>query len=162
VIGSPDHRGHGAYVAPHLTSRQRAPSERVEKFLPQNPHAAYWPNGLHRNLIRGRAIGRMPVRRPPAGLHRGRLVRALCTDMTAEPNPRSLSLVAQTADYAEAEAVLRQWDTEAHLVGAVMHLSNPLAVAILESATRVISGTHVPPRPEQTKRGQATGSAQTQ
>jgi hypothetical protein len=77
--------------------------------------------------------------------------------MTAEPNPRPLSLVAQTPDYAEAETVLRQWDPEAQLVGALMHLPNPQAVAILEPPNNpVISGTHVPPRPEQTKRGQAT------
>ena len=83
--------------------------------------------------------------------------------MTAEPNPRSLSLDAQTADYAEAKAVLRQWDPGAQLVGALIHLPNPQAVAILESPSNpVISGTHVPPRPEQTKRGQATGSAQAQ
>jgi hypothetical protein len=83
--------------------------------------------------------------------------------MTAEPNPRPLSLVAQTPDYAEAETVLRQWDPEAQLVGALMHLPNPQAVAILEPPNNpVVSGTHVPPRPEQTKRGQATGSAQAQ
>jgi hypothetical protein len=52
--------------------------------------------------------------------------------MTAEPNPRPLSLVAQTPDNAEAETVLRQWDPEAQLVGAVMHLRNPQAAAILQ------------------------------
>lgn len=83
--------------------------------------------------------------------------------MTAEPNPRSMSLVAQTADYAEGEAVLRQWDPEAQLVGGPMHLPNLQAVAILESPSNpVISRTHVPPCSEQTKRGQATGSAQAQ
>ena len=65
--------------------------------------------------------------------------------MTAEPNPRSLSPVAQTADYAEAETVLRQWDPAAQLVGALMHLPNPQAVAILESPSNpIISGPHVP------------------
>jgi hypothetical protein len=53
--------------------------------------------------------------------------------------------------------------SEAQLVGALMHLPNPHAVAILETPSNpVISGAHVPPRPEQTKRGQATGSAQAQ
>jgi len=83
--------------------------------------------------------------------------------MTAEPNPRPLPPVAQTPDYAEAETVLGEWDPEAQLVGALMHLRNPQAVAILESPSNpVISGTPLPPGPEQTKRGQATGSGQAQ
>ena len=62
--------------------------------------------------------------------------------MTAEPNPRPLPPVAQTPDYAEAETVLGEWDPEAQLVGALMHLRNPQAVAILESPSNpVISGT---------------------
>jgi hypothetical protein len=48
-------------------------------------------------------IRRVPVCRPPAGLHRARLVRTGCTDMTAEPNPRPLSLVAQTPDFDIAD-----------------------------------------------------------
>jgi hypothetical protein len=83
--------------------------------------------------------------------------------MTTEPNPRSLSLVAQTPDYVEAEAVLRQWDPEAQLVGALMHLRQSAGGRDLGVARNpVISGTNVAPRPEQTKRGRATASGQAQ
>ena len=53
--------------------------------------------------------------------------------MTAEPKPRPLSLVAQNPEPDwRATSVLRQWDPEAQLVGALMHLPAATAVPILE------------------------------
>jgi replicative DNA helicase len=53
--------------------------------------------------------------------------------MTAEPKPRPLSLVAQDPEPDwRAESVLRHWDPEAQLVGALMHLPAATAVPILE------------------------------
>jgi hypothetical protein len=53
--------------------------------------------------------------------------------MTAEPKPRPLSLVAQDPEPDwRATSVLRQWDPEAQLVGALMHLPAATAVPILE------------------------------
>ena len=53
--------------------------------------------------------------------------------MTAEPKPRPLSLVAPNPmpDW-RATSVLCQWDPEAQLVGALMHLPADTAVPILE------------------------------
>ena len=52
--------------------------------------------------------------------------------MTAEPSPRPLSLVAQIPRLdGRAETTLRQWDPEAQLVGALMHLSAATAAPIL-------------------------------
>jgi replicative DNA helicase len=53
--------------------------------------------------------------------------------MTAEPKPRPLSLVAQNPEPDwRATSVLRQWDPEAQLVGALMHLPAATAMPILE------------------------------
>jgi hypothetical protein len=52
--------------------------------------------------------------------------------MTAEPKPRPLSLVAQNPEPDwRAESVMRQWDPEAQLVGALMHLPAAKAAALL-------------------------------
>jgi hypothetical protein len=53
--------------------------------------------------------------------------------MTAEPKPRPLSLVAQDPEPDwRATSVLRQWDPESQLVGALMHMPAATAVPILE------------------------------
>jgi replicative DNA helicase len=53
--------------------------------------------------------------------------------MTAEPKPRPLSLVEQNPEPApRAETVLRQWDPESQLVGALMHLPRAQVTPILE------------------------------
>jgi replicative DNA helicase len=53
--------------------------------------------------------------------------------MTTEPKPRPLSLVAQNPEPDwRATSVLRQWDPEAQLVGALMHLPAATAMPILE------------------------------
>jgi hypothetical protein len=52
--------------------------------------------------------------------------------VTAEPKPRPLSLVAQNPEPDwRATSVLRQWDPEAQLVGALMHLPAATAAPIL-------------------------------
>jgi hypothetical protein len=53
--------------------------------------------------------------------------------MTSEPKPRPLSLVEQNPEpVSRAETVLRQWDPEAQLVGALMHLPRARVAPILE------------------------------
>lgn len=42
--------------------------------------------------------------------------------MSVEPTPQPLSLVAPQQPNRHAERVLRQWDPEAQLIGALMHL----------------------------------------
>jgi replicative DNA helicase len=53
--------------------------------------------------------------------------------MTAESKPRPLSLVEQNTEPASrAETVLRQWDPESQLIGALMHLPRAQVAPILE------------------------------
>jgi replicative DNA helicase len=53
--------------------------------------------------------------------------------MTADPKPRPLSLVEQNPEPDwRAESVVRQWDPEAQLVGALMHLPAATTAPILE------------------------------
>jgi replicative DNA helicase len=53
--------------------------------------------------------------------------------MTAEPKPRPLSLVEQNPEpVSRAETVLRQWEPESQLVGALMHLPRAQVTPILE------------------------------
>jgi replicative DNA helicase len=53
--------------------------------------------------------------------------------MTAEPKPRPLSLVEQHPEpVSQAETLLRQWDPESQLVGALMHLPSARVAPILE------------------------------
>jgi hypothetical protein len=53
--------------------------------------------------------------------------------MTAETTRRPLALVTPSAEPDwRAESVIRQWDPEAQLVGALMHLPAATAVPILE------------------------------
>jgi replicative DNA helicase len=54
--------------------------------------------------------------------------------MSTDPTPRPLSLVPHTAEDTgdwRAETVLRQWDPEAQLVGALMHLPAAKVAPIL-------------------------------
>jgi replicative DNA helicase len=53
--------------------------------------------------------------------------------MTAEPKPRPLSLVGLNPEpVSRAETLLRQWDPESQLVGALMHLPRAQVAPILE------------------------------
>jgi replicative DNA helicase len=53
--------------------------------------------------------------------------------MTAEPKPRPLSLVEQKPEpVSQAETLLRQWDPESQLIGALMHLARAQVAPILE------------------------------
>jgi replicative DNA helicase len=53
--------------------------------------------------------------------------------MTAEPKPRPLSLVDQNPEpVSQAETLLRQWEPESQLVGALMHLPSARVAPILE------------------------------